>query len=113
MQFLTIVLGIVIVAALGLILFTAPMKYSTFEKWAFIAGGALFFLLALWNGGVRLTWARMTPFVSAGKLDAARAAVGSLQVPPYWELGAALLFGVYWFYVHIRRAARKLKSRQP
>ncbi len=110
MQILSIALTVIILAALGLILFTAPMKYSTFEKNVFIAGGALFFLLAVWNGGVRLTWARMMPFVVPGKLDAARAAVGSLQVPPYWELAAALFFGVYWFYVHIRRAARKLKN---
>jgi hypothetical protein len=109
MDALTIFLGLLLAVALGLILYTAQMKYSPLEKLLMTMGGAFFILLGLWHSAVRLTWSSVAAFVEPGKLDAAQRAVKGLQVPPMWELAGAGLFGAYWFAVHIRRAVVKAR----
>lgn len=110
MDFLSTALGLLLLVALALVLYTARMAYTPVQRLVFTVGGASFMLLALWHGAVRLTLALVEPYVEPAKLDAARAAAGRLQVSPYWELGALILFAAYWFAVHIRRAVEKVRT---
>ncbi len=110
LDILSVALGVLLLVALALALYTARMPYTLPQKLIFTLGGGSFMLLALWHGAVRLTLALVEPYIEPAKLDAARAAAGRLQVSPYWELGALALFGAYWFAVHVRRALDKFRA---
>ncbi len=107
MDALSVVLALVLVTGLGLTLYTAGMPYTRPQQLLLYGGGALFFLVALWHLGVRLTWAVLQPYLDPARLQEAKAAILRLQVKPTAELGAAVAYGLYWFILHGRRAWRK------
>ena len=111
MDALSVILALVLVAGLGLTLYTAGMPYSKLQQLLLYGGGALFFLVALWHLGVRLTWAVLHPYLDPARLQAAKTAVLRLQVKPAVELGAAVVYGLYWFTLHGRRAWQKAQGR--
>ncbi len=111
MDALSVVLAFVLVTGLGLTLYTAGTPYSRPQQALLYGGGAVFFLVALWHMGVRLTWAVLQPFIAPALAQQARAAVLRLQVNPAVELGAALVYGGYWFALHGRRAWTKARRR--
>ena len=111
MDALSVILALVLVAGLALTLYTAGTPYSRPQQALLYGGGAVFFLVALWHLGVRLTWEVLRPYLDPARLQEAKTAVLRLQVKPTVELGAAVVYGLYWFTLHGRRAWQKARGR--
>ena len=93
----SLISGVVLAALSGLtaLAFKHPHAYSKLSPYLISLVSAAFYTLTVWHAGVRITWTMLRPYVETVQHDAARAAVGALQLPYVWvciAYAAALLY---------------------